>query len=180
MSLAARTGHLLSPLLRVQTCPPRLRMRRNSVGKMGKESPRKLQKEILSHFYLTLSCHHQLLDLGDRLGGIKVLGAGLGAVHDGVATIEPERILEIVESLACRLVAAVANPAVGLQEARRAEIAVAIPPIARARRAAAGAQDAIVEPVELGPLSVALPALLLGRRAYVLEPRLDRGVLGIE
>src|SRR5262249_25460955 len=31
----------------------RFRMRRNSVGKMGKESPRKLWKEILSHFYLT-------------------------------------------------------------------------------------------------------------------------------
>src|SRR5262245_58508963 len=51
--------------------------------------------------------HHQLLDLGDGLGRIEVLRAGPGAVHDGVAAIEAEGVLEIVEPLAGRLVAAV-------------------------------------------------------------------------
>ena len=46
-----------------------------------------------------ISRHHHLLDLGDRLGRVQPLGADLGAVHDGVAAIELERILEIVEPL---------------------------------------------------------------------------------
>ena len=37
--------------------------------------------------------HYQLLDLGDRLGRVEVLGTGVGAVHDGVAAVEPEGIL---------------------------------------------------------------------------------------
>src|SRR5262245_55958703 len=93
--------------------------------------------------------HHQLLDLGDGLSRIEMLGAGIGAVHDGMAAIEPERILEIVEALAGRLIAAVGDPAIGLQQRGGTEIALAVPPIARARRGAAGAQDALVEAVEL-------------------------------
>src|SRR5690606_19052631 len=42
---------------------------------------------------------HQLLGLGDRLGRIQPLRAGLGAVHDGVAAVELEWVLEIVEPL---------------------------------------------------------------------------------
>src|SRR5262245_4289312 len=63
---------------------------------------------------LNLPLDHHLLDLGDRLGRIEVLRAGVRAVHDGVAAVEPERILEVVEALAGRLVAAVGEPALGL------------------------------------------------------------------
>src|SRR5262245_44918077 len=38
---------------------------------------------------------HHLLDLGNGLGRIEMLGAGLGAIHDGVAAIEPEGIFQI-------------------------------------------------------------------------------------
>src|SRR3546814_16495457 len=76
---------------------------------------------------LLLAQHHQLLDLGDRLRRVQPLRAGLGAVHDGVAAIQPERILEGVETLAGVLIAAVGDPAIGLQQHRRAEIAVAGP-----------------------------------------------------
>src|SRR5699024_5651266 len=41
---------------------------------------------------------HHLLDLGNRLGRIQPLGAGVGAVHDGVAAIQTERILEVVQA----------------------------------------------------------------------------------
>ena len=51
---------------------------------------------------------HLQLELGDGFGGIETLRAGLGAVHDGVAAVEPERIFEVVEPLAGGLVAA--NP----------------------------------------------------------------------
>ena len=48
---------------------------------------------------------HHLLDLRDRLGRVETLRASLRAVHDGVAAVEPERVLEVVQALAGRLVA---------------------------------------------------------------------------
>src|SRR5581483_7857747 len=89
------------------------------------------------------------LEGGDRGRRVQTLGAGLGAVHDGVSSIEPEAILELVEPLAGALVAAVLDPAVGLEQDGGAEIAVAVPPIGGAGGRTAGAQDALVEPVEL-------------------------------
>src|SRR5262245_15658269 len=71
-----------------------------------------------------LPLDHHALDLGDGLGRVEALRAGLGAVHDGVAAVEAERILELVEALAGGLVAAVLEPAVGLQQRRRAEEAL--------------------------------------------------------
>src|SRR5262245_45966904 len=60
---------------------------------------------------LHLPLDHRLLDLGDRLGGVEVLGARLGAVEDRVTAVETERVLEVVEALAGRLVARVDDPA---------------------------------------------------------------------
>ena len=79
----------------------------------------------------------------------EALRAGIGAVHDRVAAIQPERVLESVEALARRFVAGIDEPAIGLQQGSGTEIAVAVPPIARAGRGAAGAQDALVQTVEL-------------------------------
>src|SRR6476646_632519 len=98
---------------------------------------------------LHLPLDHHALDLGDGLGGVEALGAGLGAIHDGMAAVEPERILEIIEAVTGRLIAAVLQPAVGLKQRGRTEEALAVPPIARARGRAAGAQDALVQTVEL-------------------------------
>src|SRR5580704_11138563 len=106
---------------------------------------------------------HHLLDLGDRLGRIEALGAGLGAIHDGVAAVEPERIFQLVEPLALGLVAAVGQPAIGLQQDGGPEIALAGPPVGRARGRAAEAQDALPQPVEPGALLGRLQALA-GRR----------------
>ena len=81
--------------------------------------------------------------------GIEVLRAHVRAVHDGVAAVQPERILELIEPLAGRLVAAVDDPAVRGQQRRGTEEAVAVPPVARAGGRAAGAQDAGGRPVDL-------------------------------
>ena len=48
---------------------------------------------------------HHLLDLGDCLGRVQALGAGLGAVHDRVAAVQLERVFQIVQPLARRFVA---------------------------------------------------------------------------
>src|SRR5260370_29499143 len=84
------------------------------------------------------------LEFGDRLGRVEALRAGFGAVHDGVAAIEPERILEIVEPLAGGLVAGILDPARRLQQRRGAQEAFAVPPIARAGGRAAGAEAAFI------------------------------------
>src|SRR5690606_365556 len=99
-----------------------------------------------------LARQHQPLDLADRLARVEALGAGAGAVHDRVAAVELERILQIVQARAGVLVAAVDDPAVGLQQDRRAQVALAVPPVAGAGGAAAGAQDAFVQPVQAVPL----------------------------
>src|SRR5713101_9590456 len=122
--------------------------------------------------------HHQL-EFGNRLRRIETLRAGLGAVHDGVAAIEPERVLKIVEPLAGGFVARILDPPRCLQQGCRPKEALAVPPIARARRRAAGAQNAFVETVEFLAVLVALPPFLLRRRRGGLQPRLDRSVLRV-
>src|SRR5690606_6672123 len=128
-----------------------------------------------------LALQHQLLDGADGLRGVQPLRAGPRAVHDGVAAVELERVLEVVQALAGILVARVHDPAVGLEQDRGAQVAVAVPPVAGARGAAAGAQDALVQAVELGAVGLRLQALAVRRRrALGAQPGLDRGVLGVE
>src|SRR3546814_17505238 len=76
--------------------------------------------------------HHQLLDLRDRLGRVQALRASARAIHDGVAAVQLERLFQIVQALAGSFVARVADPAVGLQQDRRAEVLLAVPPETRA------------------------------------------------
>src|SRR5271166_2640012 len=95
---------------------------------------------------------HHSLGVGNRARRVEPFRAGPSAVHDRVAAIEPERVLEPVETLAGALISAVGEPAVGLQQDRRAEIAVLVPPVARARGRAAEAEDALPQAVELGAL----------------------------
>src|SRR5580692_6266889 len=96
--------------------------------------------------------NHHLFDMNDRLGRVQALWAGLGAVHDRVAAIEAERVLKIVQPLALRFVAGIDEPTIGLQQDGRPKIAISVPPVARTRRRAAGAEDAFVKAVELRPI----------------------------
>lgn len=103
------------------------------------------------------------------------------AVHDGVAAIQLERIFEIVEAIAGHFVAAIDNPAVGLQQNGGAEIAVGVPPIAWAAGLAAEAQNTFIQAVELLAVFGRLQPLAIGGRgALRLHPRLDGFVLRID
>jgi hypothetical protein len=85
-----------------------------------------------------------LLDIGDRFSGIQSLGTGPRAIENGVASIEPERIFEIIEPLTCSFVAAIDDPAGRLKENSGSEEPVAIPPVTRAARGAAETENALV------------------------------------
>src|SRR5689334_23365053 len=72
-----------------------------------------------------LPLDEHFLDLCNRTSRIEVLRAHISAVHDGVAAIKPERVLELIEPLTGGLVAAVDNPTVSREQCRRAKEAVA-------------------------------------------------------
>lgn len=99
------------------------------------------------HLLFSLIGGHELLDLGDCLARVEALGTRARAVHDRVAPVEREGILHLLAALTAKLVAAVGHPAIRLQENGGAKVLVLIPPIARTRRAAAGAQNALVQPI---------------------------------
>ena len=94
-----------------------------------------------------------------------------------MAPIKPERVFERVEPFSLRLVAAVRQPAPCLQEYRRSQEAIAVPPVARASGSAAEAEDALVVAVELTAFLRGLQPFLLGLRCLGMKPRLDRCIL---
>lgn len=113
-----------------------------------------------------------------------MLRTGLRAVHDRMASVDRERILQVVQSLLGGLVTRVDHPSVGLHQSGRTQVLVAVPPVGRARGRAAGAEDALVEAVQLGTIIDALQVLLsrFVRFNFVvtLQPWLDGSVLLIE
>src|SRR5258708_10658355 len=108
--------------------------------------------------------YHQFLDLAYGARRIEVLRARVHAVHDAMTAEQAVRILEVVEPLSRSLVAAVGDETIGLKQPRRADQLCRIPPERRAGGAAARAQDASVQAVELPPLLGGLPPLLFRRR----------------
>ena len=88
--------------------------------------------------WLNSAAHHQFLDLCDGLGGIQSLGAGFCAVHDGMAAVEFEGVLQGIQPVAGGFIAAINDPAVGMQQNGGAEVTLRIPPIAGAGGRAAG------------------------------------------
>ena len=123
------------------------------------------------------AAHHQFLDLADGPGRVQALGANVDAVHDGVAAEQAVRVFEVVKAPGGVLVAAVGDEAVGLQQAGRADELVGVPPEAGAGGRTRGAEDALVQAVELVALFGALQALFFRRQGVVDEVRLDRVVL---
>lgn len=57
---------------------------------------------------------HHFLEFGDGSGGIEALRTSNCAIHDGMTTIKPERILKRVQSFTGGLIAAIDDPTVGL------------------------------------------------------------------
>src|SRR5882672_768032 len=123
---------------------------------------------------------HHVFGVADRARGVQPFRARLCAVHDRVTAIEAERILQPVKPLPGGLIPTVGKPAIGLQQDRRTEILVLVPPVARARCGAAEAEDALPQAIELGAILGGLPALAVWWRLIRLQPWLDQRVLRVQ
>jgi len=101
-----------------------------------------------------------------------------------VAAIQTERVFERIQPFARGLVAAIHDPAVGLEQHSGAKKAVAVPPVGRASRRAAEAENTsggavAVRSVQFIRVLLRLQALAVGRGRVGLQPRLDGRVLGV-
>jgi hypothetical protein len=98
-----------------------------------------------------------------------------------VAAVQAHGVVEGLLALLLLLIPRVGQPPVALQQHGGAEVLLAVPPVAGARRRAARAQDALVQAVQLPAVLLALQVLLaVGRRGGVLQVRLDGLVLLVE
>lgn len=123
-----------------------------------------------------------LLDLGNGFTRVQVFGADLGTVHDRMASIKLECIVQFRQSLLGRAIPRVFDPTVCLHQNRRSQVLVGIPPITWTRRRAASTQNAFVHTIQLGTILFGLQKLglawfLVFRR---LQPRFDATVLLVE
>ena len=84
-----------------------------------------------------------------------------------MAAVQTHAIVQGILPLRCPLVAGVGDPAVGLEEHSGAEVLFAVPPVRWAGSAAACAEDALVETVELCALVARLEVLFALQRKLV-------------
>src|SRR5687768_17069576 len=87
--------------------------------------------------------HHQP-DLLDRAGRAQAPWTDLGAVHDRTASEQPVRIVQVFEALLRGLIPTVDDETVCLNEPRRTDKFLRIPPRRGALTGAARTQDAFV------------------------------------
>jgi hypothetical protein len=123
---------------------------------------------------------HLLLDLSNSKTGVKSLGAGLGAVHDGVAAVQGEGVLKSMATLGSELVSAINHPAVSLHQDGGSEVLVRVPPVRGARCGTASAKNTLVKTIQLLAILNRLQVLTFGLGSLLLQERLNRLVLSIK
>ena len=126
---------------------------------------------------------NRVLQLVDRSSGIQILRAGVRAVHNCMAAIQLVRIVQILQTLLGHLIARIGDPPIGLLQDGGAEVLIAVPPVGRAGRRAARAENALVQTVQKLAILARLQILHLVVRVHLrllLQPRLDRRVLLVE
>jgi hypothetical protein len=137
--------------------------------------------EFILYCTNTLIKGHVLLDLSNGSTRVETLGAGLCAVHDGVATVDGIFVLKLITTFSAELITRVSHPAVSLHEHSRAEVLVLVPPVRWAGGRAASTQDTFVQSIQLLTVLNGLQVLLtLWWTRLLLEVRLNALVLLIE
>ena len=101
-----------------------------------------------------------LLDLGNGLARIQVLGTDLGTVHNGMTTVQFKGVVQILQSLFCLAIAGILNPPVGLHQDGRSQVLVGVPPVTGTGRRTASTKNAFVHTIQLCTVLLALKRLL--------------------
>jgi len=124
---------------------------------------------------------HLELDFSDGKGGVKTLGAGSGTVENRMTPIQTHLVLQLLLPLSRLHIPRICDPAISLHQRGRAEVLVLVPPVTRATRRAARAEDAFIQTVELPAFFGALEKFLaVCGRVGVLQVGLDGFVLLVE
>jgi len=97
---------------------------------------------------LLADASQELLDFSDGSARVEALGAGLGAVHDGVTPVDGEGITELVQPLVGGVITRVNHPTVGLHQNGGTEVLVTVPPVRRARGGTTSAQNTFVKTIK--------------------------------
>lgn len=131
---------------------------------------------------LLRACELEAFDALDLLCWVQTLRACICAVHNCVAPVELELIVDSIEPLLGILITTVSYPSVSVKQGSRAQIRLRIPPIARAGSATASTENTLIHPIKLLPIRLGLRILLSlhRRRVLPLQPRLNALVLVVE
>ena len=98
-----------------------------------------------------------------------------------MAPVHAHAIVQRLLALLLLLISRVSEPSIALQEDGRAEVLLAIPPVAGARGRAARAQNALVQSVQLPSVFLRLQVLFaIGCWGRALQVWFDRFVLLVE
>src|SRR5690554_6435614 len=118
--------------------------------------------------------------MANRLCGVQAFRTHTYAVHDAAAAENTERVIQARQSLCLGSVATVRQEAVGLQQARRTNELVRVPPERRTSGGAACTQDTFVQAVQLFTIFRRLQALNGRSRIVVYKIRHNFFVLFVE
>src|SRR5690606_36226939 len=114
---------------------------------------RTLQFRQCSHRYirtfLDTATHQHFFELADGMRRVQSFWTDVRAIHDRVAAEQAVWIFQIVQTLARCFVTRVGNETIGLQQTSRTDELVGVPPERWASGRAAGAQNALVQTIEL-------------------------------
>lgn len=123
----------------------------------------------------------RLLDLSNSLTRVQPLWTSLGAVHDGVASVQGHRVLQHLLSHGGSLVSGVNQPSVRLHQHGWSQILLLVPPVRWTGGGATRTQNALVQPIQLLTVGNGLQVLSsVSRNAVSLQVRLDGLVLLVE
>lgn len=126
---------------------------------------------------MRLLCHG-LFDFGNCFGWVESLWASLGTVKNSMASINRERILHPSPPLRSHLISTISHPSVRLQQHRRSQVLIRIPPVRRAACRAARTKDTFVETVKFFTVLDRLQVFPVSwRKGLLLKIRLDALVL---
>jgi hypothetical protein len=111
-----------------------------------------------------------------------MLGAYLCTVHDGMASIQLEGIVQLCQTFVSGSISGILNPTIGLHEHGGSQILVGIPPVGRACRRTASAKDTLVHAIQFGAILLCLQVfgLTFGLGMFGLQPRFNGTILFVE